>query len=206
MNICLKLDYFKNTDRTISSTTRSAVDNMEIDLNENEQVSSVCLLIRRFAHEVLSRQKQYRDDLLISCLQLIISLPAECIDYDFADYLPAIQLALNIGLTYLPLAEQTINSLERWSQSTALNLPNYYDQILPYLDDFLRLSHDQNDNVHVRAIVSSLQEKTRSNTRTRTFLPTRMLKKTKQIKHVNSILSRFSSINNFPIVLLAFRR
>jgi hypothetical protein len=50
---------------------------------------------------------------------------------------------LNIGLTYLPLAEQTIHSLERWSQSTALNLPNFYDQILPYLDDFLRLSHDQ---------------------------------------------------------------
>ena len=65
---------------------------METDLNENEQVASVCALIRRFAHEVLSRQKQYRDDLLIACLQLIISLPAECIDYDFDDYVPAIQV------------------------------------------------------------------------------------------------------------------
>ncbi len=65
---------------------------MEIDINENEQVASVCTLVRRFAHEVLSRQKQYRDDLLISCLQFIISLPSECIDYDFADYVPAIQV------------------------------------------------------------------------------------------------------------------
>jgi hypothetical protein len=55
-------------------------------------------------------------------------------------------LALSIGLTYLPLAEQTINSLERWSQSTLLNLSNFYDQILPYLDDFLRLSSDQGKN------------------------------------------------------------
>jgi hypothetical protein len=93
-------------------------------------------------------------------------------------------LALSIGLTYLPLAEQTINSLERWSQSTALNLPNFYDQILPYLDDFLRLSHDQGDDVNVRAIVSSLQEKTRINSKSKHVLPTRMLKKTKQIKHV----------------------
>jgi DNA-dependent protein kinase catalytic subunit len=65
---------------------------MDIDLNENEQVVSVCALVRRFAHEVLARQKQYRDDLLVSCLQFIISLPAECIDYDFADYVPAIQV------------------------------------------------------------------------------------------------------------------
>lgn len=65
---------------------------MEIDSNEIEQITAVCALIRRFAHEILSRQKQYRDDLLISCLQLIISLPAECIDYDFSDYVSAIQV------------------------------------------------------------------------------------------------------------------
>lgn len=65
---------------------------METDITENEQVGSVCALVRRFAHEVLSRQKQYRDDLLISCLQLVISLPSECIDYDFVDYVPAIQV------------------------------------------------------------------------------------------------------------------
>ena len=65
---------------------------MDVDINENEQIIAVCGLIRRFAHEVLARQKQYRDDLLISCLQLIISLPSECIDYDFVDYVSAIQV------------------------------------------------------------------------------------------------------------------
>lgn len=68
---------------------------MDTDINENEQVVSVCTLVRRFAHEVLARQKQYRDDLLISCLQFIIALPSECIDYDFADYVPAIQVRSN---------------------------------------------------------------------------------------------------------------
>lgn len=35
---------------------------MEIDTTDNEQITAVCALVRRFAHEVLSRQKQYRDD------------------------------------------------------------------------------------------------------------------------------------------------
>ena len=92
-------------------------------------------------------------------------------------------------MTYFPLAEQTINSLERWGQSTQLNLSNFYDQILPYLDDFLRLSPDQTDDIHVRSVVSSLQEKTRLNKHTKRLLPTRMLKRTKQIKHVNNLIS-----------------
>jgi hypothetical protein len=48
---------------------------METDINENEQVAAVCELIRQVTYEVLSRQKQYRGDLLILCLQFIISLP-----------------------------------------------------------------------------------------------------------------------------------
>ena len=86
MNICLKLDYFKVINRQLESNT------MAIESSEIDQTTAVCSLIRRFAHEILSRQKQYRDDLLISCLQLIIALPAECIDYDFSDYVSAIQV------------------------------------------------------------------------------------------------------------------
>ncbi|CAF5192193.1 unnamed protein product, partial [Rotaria magnacalcarata] len=137
--------------RSEGATTEDGIEKMDIDINETEQVVAVCVLVRRFAHEVLSRQKQYRDDLLVSCLQFIMPLPSECIDY-----VPAIQLALNLGLTYLPLSEQTINSLERWSR----------------------------DDVNVRAVVSSLQEKTRFNSKSKHALPTRMLKKTKQIKHL----------------------
>lgn len=90
MNICLRLDYFKAA-RSIGAD-RSDVEAMDTDVQENKQIIAVCALVRRFAHEVLARQKQYRDDLLISCLQFIISLPAECIDYDFADYVPAVQV------------------------------------------------------------------------------------------------------------------
>ena len=53
------------------------------------------------------------------------------------------------------------------------------------LDIFILLFVDYSgDDVNVRAIVSSLQEKTRLNSKSKNMLPTRMLKKTKQIKHV----------------------
>jgi hypothetical protein len=40
------------------------------------------------------------------------------------------------------------------------------------------------DDVNVQAIVSSLQEKTRLKSKSKRLLPTRMLRKTNQIKHV----------------------
>ncbi|CAF4645721.1 unnamed protein product, partial [Didymodactylos carnosus] len=52
-------------------------------------------------------------------------------------------MALDMDLSYLPLAEQVIDSLERWSKSSSLTLTSYYEQLLPYFDDFLRLSHHQ---------------------------------------------------------------
>jgi hypothetical protein len=67
------------------STTRNDIEIMETTIIENEKVTTACAFVRRFAYEVFSQQKQYRDNLLISCLQFIISLPSECIDYDFAD-------------------------------------------------------------------------------------------------------------------------
>jgi hypothetical protein len=49
----------------------------------------------------------------------------------------------------------------------------------------LKISIILGDDVNVRAVVSSLQEKTRLHSKSKHILPTRMLKKTKQIKHVN---------------------
>ena len=157
---------------------------MEIHSEQHEQISAVSTLIRRFSHEVLARQKQFQDDLLVSCLQLIIALPAECFDDDFVEFLPAIQLALTIGLTYLPLAEQTVTSFDRWSRSSTLKFEQFYDEILPFLDDFLRLSSDQLNDVNIRTIVSALQERTRTKSKSQNVLPTRMMKKTKQIRHL----------------------
>ena len=52
------------------------------------------------------------------------------------------------------------------------------------------------DDVNVRAVVSSLQEKTRFNSKSKHVLPTRMLKKTKQIKHVSEKKTGISIVDS----------
>ncbi|CAF1265723.1 unnamed protein product [Rotaria sordida] len=69
-------------------TTCIGIETMENDTNENEQITAIC------AHEILSRQKQYCNDLLVSYLQFIKSLTSECIDYDFANYVQVIQIKI----------------------------------------------------------------------------------------------------------------
>ncbi|CAF2394614.1 unnamed protein product [Rotaria sp. Silwood2] len=61
------------------STAHNGIELMDIDVNK----ATVCGLNRCFVHEVLSRQKSYLNDLLVSYLQFITSLRSECIDYGF---------------------------------------------------------------------------------------------------------------------------
>ena len=42
--------------------------------------------------QVLVRMKQYKDDLLASCLQLLLSLPKELVELEFEGLVPALQV------------------------------------------------------------------------------------------------------------------
>ena len=41
------------------------------------------------------RMKQYKDDLLVSCLQLLLSLPNELVEPEFPNLVPALQVRNN---------------------------------------------------------------------------------------------------------------
>ena len=79
---------------------------------------------------------------------------------------------------------------------------------------FVYLLNISGEDVNVRAIVSSLQETTRVNSKSKHVLPTRMLKKTKQIKHVCMFIflktSRFQKteflLDEIPFFSLIFRQ
>ena len=43
-------------------------------------------------YQVLVRMKQYKDDLLASCLQLLLSLPKELVELEFEGLVPALQV------------------------------------------------------------------------------------------------------------------
>ncbi|CAG5123411.1 unnamed protein product, partial [Candidula unifasciata] len=95
MTMTNRLSFFKNCskDQPLPSSLtdeRMEVDEETVDDNDTEK-NAAYQLIKKFSKEVLVRMKQYRDDLLASCLTLILSLPKEVIVDQMADIIPAIK-------------------------------------------------------------------------------------------------------------------
>ena len=116
--------------------------------------------------QVVVQMQQYKDDLLASCLHLILVLPKEIGVSDFKELIPAIkvysflhplsftplslhiQLALRIGMDYLPLAKSVIDALEKWTlyivESDKMDvLQCLVNEILPLLADYLKATSVQ---------------------------------------------------------------
>ena len=70
---------------------------MDIDTHPSSLVPSSDLiasftLFAKFSKEVLVRLKQYKDDLLASCLFLVLSLPHEIVESEVMELVPALQV------------------------------------------------------------------------------------------------------------------
>ncbi|KAJ3220654.1 hypothetical protein HK099_004118, partial [Clydaea vesicula] len=90
-----------------------------------------------YLKEVRIKMHYYRDDLLASCLQLLLNAPQELI---FVGDL----VALKFGLSYTPLAFIALNALEKWpsvfksgKERKTIKLGEIYGQVLPFLKAYL---------------------------------------------------------------------
>lgn len=153
MKLATKLTYFKDID--VVQVNISEVQ----DRNMKERI--ICfILMKKFTKEVLVQMKQYKDDLLASCLILVLSLPAELIANQLKDLVPAAQLALSLGVSYLPLAIIGMDALEYWSKILPTEvLQPIYPDILPYLDSYLRSSEKGADDVSLDPAASTTKSK-----------------------------------------------
>ncbi|XP_013375655.1 PREDICTED: DNA-dependent protein kinase catalytic subunit isoform X2 [Chinchilla lanigera] len=108
---------------------------------EDPEKYSCFALFAKFGKEVSVKMKQYKDELLASCLTFILSLPHDIIELDMKAYVPALQMAFKLGLSYTPLAEAGLNALKEWSLCIHKNvIQPYYKDILPCLDGYLKTS------------------------------------------------------------------
>ena len=108
--------------------------------------------------------KQYKGELLGSCLQLLLSLPNELVLCETDSLVPALQVCMcsfsrcfvilhsllffffsffffqttfKLGLSYLPLANAGLDALEEWGARLPLEtLRPHFKHILPYFDDY----------------------------------------------------------------------
>ncbi|XP_006860145.1 PREDICTED: DNA-dependent protein kinase catalytic subunit [Chrysochloris asiatica] len=110
-------------------------------LSQDAEKYSCFALFAKFGKEVSVKMKQYKDELLVSCLTFILSLPYNIIELDIRSYVPALQMAFKLGLSYMPLAEVGLNALQEWSVNIRKYvIQPYYKDILPCLGGYLKTS------------------------------------------------------------------
>ncbi|XP_077126580.1 DNA-dependent protein kinase catalytic subunit [Ranitomeya variabilis] len=105
---------------------------------QNSEKLSCFALFVKFGKEVSAKMKQFKDELLASCLKLILSLPHDIIMLDMKAYIPSLQTAFKLGLSSPQLADAGLDALEDWSSRIPPDtMELYYKDILPSLDGYL---------------------------------------------------------------------
>uniref|UniRef100_A0A2K6EWI3 DNA-dependent protein kinase catalytic subunit n=1 Tax=Propithecus coquereli TaxID=379532 RepID=A0A2K6EWI3_PROCO len=119
-------------------------------------------LFAKFGKEVAVKMKQYKDELLASCVTFVLSLPHDIVELDVRAYVPALQMAFKLGLSYAPLAEVGLNALEEWTVYIHKRvIQPYYKDILPCLDGYLKtsaFSDETKNNWEVSALSRAAQK------------------------------------------------
>ncbi|XP_066480516.1 DNA-dependent protein kinase catalytic subunit [Tiliqua scincoides] len=124
--------------------------------------SSCFALFTKFGKEVTAKMKQYKDELLASCLTFVLSLPHDVVMLDIKAYIPALQNAFKLGLSHTPMADVALDALEDWSSHIPrYAMQPYYKDILPFLDGYLQTSvstDDSQNNFEVKKLSRAAQK------------------------------------------------
>ncbi|CAN8029859.1 unnamed protein product [Ixodes persulcatus] len=100
-----------------------------------------CLrLVSGLLRDVLGRLQQLKDDLLASCLVLVLGTPLALVREHARALVPAVGMALQQGLSYLPLAKASLDALRRWEKQLPADVADdVFRQVLPGLCPYLAL-------------------------------------------------------------------
>ncbi|XP_037613149.1 DNA-dependent protein kinase catalytic subunit isoform X1 [Sebastes umbrosus] len=147
---------------------------------QSDTVKSACFaLFSKFGKEVCVRMKQYKDELLASCLTFVLSLHHNIVALDIKAYCPALEAALKLGLSHVPLANVALDALEDWSSHIPLEtMQHCYTNILPLLDGYLKTTSTNNKDESNWEVMSSVSSR---NDRGYSRVMTRLLKKSHQL-------------------------
>ncbi|XP_066926586.1 DNA-dependent protein kinase catalytic subunit-like [Clytia hemisphaerica] len=111
----------------------------------------IITFLRAFMKEILSSAQQYKDDLLVSCLQFLISVPYSVVQRSLKSYASIFKLTFELGLTQFELADVALSTLEKWYKESCSDRNHTQDmndllsEILPSLDDYLRSELNSNE-------------------------------------------------------------
>uniref|UniRef100_A0A0P4W3R0 non-specific serine/threonine protein kinase n=1 Tax=Scylla olivacea TaxID=85551 RepID=A0A0P4W3R0_SCYOL len=120
---------------------------------KDPEVETLIHLITSYVKDVLQRCRQLRDQLLASCLTLILKLPVCIVIEIFPRLIVPLQMALHLGVSYLPLAEVCIAALCKWTHILPSDiLHQHLPAVLPLLLPYLRSKETGEVEVQTRVI------------------------------------------------------
>jgi DNA-dependent protein kinase catalytic subunit len=155
MKICKDYQYFQGI-----SEDKMLLD--EVPSKDDYSISMVskysCFnLISKFLKETIERLTEYKNELLISCLSFILSVPREFINMKVQSI--ALKTCFETGISYLPLADLGLNTLNYWfdeidSSEVKKCLPIFATS----MSDYLKVKGNEEKEENTRS--SSIRKKT----------------------------------------------
>ncbi|XP_030758783.1 DNA-dependent protein kinase catalytic subunit-like [Sitophilus oryzae] len=115
-------------------------NNVDLLNNIENQDAEICReTLSRFISVLLHKMKQFKDDLLISCLQVLLECPVVVVEPLLSECVGVFITVLEVGRSYILLANMGLNALERWQKVMDKDeFEAFLIQIVPHLDSFLR--------------------------------------------------------------------
>ncbi|RGB41839.1 hypothetical protein C1646_738849 [Rhizophagus diaphanus] len=143
--VCESIKFFdgiKNVDNE-NITMQGSRDQLSTTASPDQRASY--FLFIKFFEEVSARLSQYKDDLLASCLRLVLSIPRELINIQ--NLITPICISLKMGLSYQTLATIGINAIEKLVDLQGpQDISKWLEQILPLFNEYLLVKADSDDN------------------------------------------------------------
>lgn len=109
------------------------------DRDVNQDIVNMKETLKQFLKLLLDKMTQYKDELLIACLKVLLESPAILIKDMLSICVTPFITVFNIGRSYFPLAEMGLNTLHHWQGS--LDTEEYdafVIKVIPFLDSYLR--------------------------------------------------------------------
>ncbi|KAI8354648.1 hypothetical protein BD560DRAFT_455990 [Blakeslea trispora] len=130
--VCEQLQFFRGCHAFQNNNK-----NVTISQAAKPKEFAIYLAIREYLREVWHKLQQFTDELLASCLHLLLSYPTEF--FDTNELIAPLEKALRLGVSYHPLASVAMDSLDKLLDPS-LNFgidSKFLSHILPCINEYL---------------------------------------------------------------------
>ncbi|XP_065336911.1 DNA-dependent protein kinase catalytic subunit-like [Cloeon dipterum] len=141
LKICQKSEYFNDSGE---------------DKSKKKQIFQ---LLGGFLTDVANSTSQFKGDLLLSCIRLLMAAPVGHVKNLLPSLHQPLRMALKLGLSYMEITSEVIDTLSVWNQKLPKNtLEPLLFSIVPLLDKYLH-SKDQSDSSDAPVELVELQSR-----------------------------------------------